>query len=181
MLGPFTKTRRASVQEGTRRGVKRGVRSQHSTFKRRPDVLDLSQATRDPTAAAIEVERVSKFQFCQCDEGQRGDGKPCARPRYVCIHDMAGHEEAAFRVGAHSRQNAASSCSGNTRFGSTRSPKVRRARASISGHFTRFALPRAVFAVGSSNARTARTNFRRSRAGSAFTCLRSSIALLPGG
>ena len=43
-----------------------------------------------------------------------------------------------------------------------------------------YKVPWVVLAVGSSSARTASTNFRRSRAGSAFTCLRSSVALIPG-
>ncbi len=89
-------------------------------------------------------------------------------PGGVRVHDVARYQEAAVRVVAYPIRNEASSRSSRTRFGSTRSPKMRLARASTSGHFTRLALPLDGTALLSSRVRIAKNSFSRSRADSAL-------------
>ena len=102
-------------------------------------------------------------------------------PRPVRVHQVTRHEEAAVRVEARPLQDASSPRSSNTRFGSTRSPTIRFARASTSGHRTRVSVrldggraPR--FA---SRARSSRTRRARCRVGRALTCFRSCVGIMP--
>ena len=90
-------------------------------------------------------------------------------------------EEATVRVEACPLQDASSPRSSNTRFGSTRSPTIRFARASTSGHMTRVSVrleggraPRFV-----SRARISRTRRSRCRVGRALTRFRSCVRLMP--
>src|SRR5439155_11839262 len=96
----------------------------------------------------------------------------------VCIRDVAGDEKAAVRVVAHSLHRAASSLSSRTRFGKTRSPKMRLALASTSGQLTRFFFPLDRPRATSSKERTACKNFSRSGGDNALTCLSNSAALI---
>ena len=127
-----------------------------------------------------KLERIPHFQGVQrCKRELRaGSGEPGLGWPGIRVDDVTRDQKTAVRIVVHPLQNAASSRSTRTRFGSTRSPKMRLARASTSGHFTRRALLSYWAGISSASARTARTNFRRSRGGRAPTCLRSSTALM---
>lgn len=95
----------------------------------------------------------------------------------VCVSQVARNQKTAVHINAHSAQNASSSRSKRTTFGRTRSPEMRLARASTSGHFTRLLFPLGFCGTFSSNCRTATRNFSRSRSGNALTFLSNSTAL----
>ena len=59
-----------------------------------------------------------------------------SRARRIRVDQIAGHQEAAVGVHAHWRQYVSSPRSSRTRFGITRSPRMRLARASTSGQST---------------------------------------------
>lgn len=132
------------------------------------------------TAKDAKFERIPHLQRVQRREQQRRTrcGEISLGPRCVRVHDVAGDEKAAVGAVAHSPQYASSSRSNRTKLGSARLPKMRLARASTSGHLTRFTLAGRADA-SSSRLRIASINFLRSRAGRALTCLRSSTALMP--
>ena len=99
----------------------------------------------------------------------------CRTSRSICIGQITRDQEAAVRIQTHPSQYACSSRSSRTRFGKTRFPKIRLARASTSGHLTgRFFLG---LRGSSLSAKIANKNFSLSRAGIAFTSLINSVAL----
>ena len=94
----------------------------------------------------------------------------------VGVRQVTRDKETAVRIEAHWPQSAVSSRSSRTKFGITRRPKIRRARASTSGHLTRRFL---FFAARgfSSSSKTASKNFSLARRGIAWTCFSNLTAL----
>lgn len=113
----------------------------------------------------------SKRQWC-LNAVQTGLGGARVRVPYV-----TRNEKAAVGIVAHPCQDDDSSRSSNTRFGMILFPNIRLARASTSGHLTRFNEAGAGVR-SSSSARMISTNLRRSRAGNALTCSTSSAVLI---
>jgi len=122
--------------------------------------------------------RVTHFQKLQWSERewQRNVQEISLGSWRIRIRQITRDHKTAIRIKTHPVQDASPSRSTSTRLGNTRFPKIRWARASTSGHLTRFRLFPGL--IGSSfSARTASRNFSRSRAGKAFTSLINSTAL----
>jgi hypothetical protein len=98
--------------------------------------------------------------------------------RGICVCDVVRNQKAAVSVMAR-LQKGFSSRSSRTKFGNTRSPKIRFARASTSGHATRLVCFDGAGGDSSSKARIAKKTFSRSRAGNALTCVIRSVTLIP--
>src|SRR6266446_6659552 len=121
-----------------------------------------------------------QFQDVQRREGERRSAMDQVRLslRRIRVCDVARNQKTAVSVMA-GLQKGFSSRSRRTKFGNTRSPKIRFARASTSGHVTRLVCLERAAGDSSSKARIATITFSRSRAGNAFTRLISSATLIP--
>ena len=136
--------------------------------------------SREQFAKNTELKGIPQFQDVQQREGERGSTIDQVRLslRRIRVCDVARNQKTAVSVMA-GLQKGFSSRSRRTKFGNTRSPKIRFARASTSGHITRLVRFGRAEGDSSSKARIAKKSFSRSRAGNAFTCLISSATLIP--
>ena len=131
-------------------------------------------------AENTELKCIPQFQDVQWREGEHRSALDQVRLslRRIRVCDVTRNQETAVSVMA-GLQKGFSSRSRRTKFGNTRSPKIRFARASTSGHVTRLVCLERAAGDSSSKARIATITFSRSRAGNAFTRLISSATLIP--
>jgi hypothetical protein len=136
--------------------------------------------SREQFAKNTELKGIPQFQDVQWREGERHSAMDQVRLslRRIRVCDVARNQKTAVSVMA-GLQKGFSSRSRRTKLGNTRSPKIRFARASTSGHVMRLVCFGRTERYSSSKARIATITFSRSRAGNAFTRLINSATLIP--
>lgn len=116
--------------------------------------------SREQFTKNTELKRIPQFQNVQRREGERRSTIDQVRLslRRIRVCDVARNQKAAVSIMARLRKGF-SSRSSRTKFGNTRSPKIRCARASTSGHTTRLVCFGGAEGDFSSKARIAKEHF----------------------